>query len=48
MEFEILLQLVEKFGIISVLGWFMFRMEKIIIDNTKALENLKYEIAKRK
>lgn len=48
MEYEILLQFLEKFGIMAVLGWFMIRLESIIKENTKALQELKFEIAKKK
>lgn len=48
MEFEILLQFLEKFGIMAVLGWFMLRLEGIINKNTEALQNLSLEIAKKR
>lgn len=48
MEFEILLQFLEKFGMLSVLAWFMLRLEKIIEKNTEALQDIKFEIAKKK
>ena len=45
MEVEIILEKLFNYGIAGImLGWFMFRMEKVINNNTRVLEKVEVRL----